>query len=237
MVDDVPAVVTVHLWRAGPGDRIAAMARRPWDSWALRRTPGLRFSRILGTARGAAMTPGSADLDRWALISCWSDVDAAEKFEQMFPRRGWRGRATEICRLTLRPLSSNGRWSGREPFGRPDAVAGEQPEGPIAVLTRARLTVRAIKDFRLASGEVANALVGTAGLRMAVGVGELPIGLQGTLSVWDSPAAMARFAYADPTHRRAMRVSRAERWYSEDLFARFAVIEAHGTVNGQELLR
>jgi hypothetical protein len=72
-----------------------------------------------------------------------------------------------------------------------------------------------------------------AGLRLAVGVGEAPIGLQGTFSLWDSPAALTEFAYRRPAHVEAVRRTTEVGWYSEELFARFAVLGVEGTVGGR----
>ncbi len=72
-----------------------------------------------------------------------------------------------------------------------------------------------------------------AGLRLALGVGEAPIGLQGTFSLWDSPAAVTAFAYRRPAHVEAVRRTAEVGWYSEELFARFAVLAVEGTVGGR----
>jgi hypothetical protein len=74
------------------------------------------------------------------------------------------------------------------------------------------------------------------GLRFALGVGEAPIGLQGTFSVWDSVDALNAFAYGRPAHAEAIRRTATEGWYAEELFARFAVLSAAGTVRGRDPL-
>ena len=72
-----------------------------------------------------------------------------------------------------------------------------------------------------------------AGLRLAVGIGEAPIGLQGTFSLWDSPAAVTEFAYRRPAHVEAVRRTAEVGWYAEELFARFAVLGVDGTLDGR----
>jgi hypothetical protein len=66
----------------------------------------------------------------------------------------------------------------------------------------------------------------TPGVRFALGIGEAPIGLQGTLSVWRDSGALQEFAYSGPAHRAVIARTPIERWYAEELFARFAVLEA-----------
>jgi hypothetical protein len=74
------------------------------------------------------------------------------------------------------------------------------------------------------------------GLRMAVGIGEAPLGLQGTFSVWDSSAALNAFAYDRPEHAAVVARTARERWYAEELFARLAVLSSRGTVDGADPL-
>ena len=74
------------------------------------------------------------------------------------------------------------------------------------------------------------------GLRLALGIGEAPVGLQGTFSVWDSSAALNDFAYARSPHQEVVERTAREGWYAEELFARFAVLSARGTVGGREPL-
>jgi hypothetical protein len=72
-----------------------------------------------------------------------------------------------------------------------------------------------------------------AGLRLALGIGEAPIGLQGTFSVWESAAALNDFAYGRPAHAAVVDRTAREGWYAEELFARFAVLSATGTIGGR----
>ena len=68
------------------------------------------------------------------------------------------------------------------------------------------------------------------GLVAAIGIGEAPIGLQGTFSLWDSAAAIRDFAYKGAAHQKAIADTSAYNWYSEELFVRFAVREVRGTL-------
>jgi hypothetical protein len=64
----------------------------------------------------------------------------------------------------------------------------------------------------------------------AIGIGEAPIGLQGTFSLWESSAAIKNFAYKGAVHQKAIADTATYNWYSEELFARFAVREVRGTL-------
>jgi hypothetical protein len=71
------------------------------------------------------------------------------------------------------------------------------------------------------------------GLRLAVGIGEAPVGLQGTFSLWESAAALTEFAYRRAAHVEVVRRTAELGWYAEELFARFAVLEVEGTFAGR----
>ncbi len=228
-----PALVTLHLWgvpgRAIPGAVLRMAADRP----ALRRTPGLTFAKLLGTGSGRTFTARDADPHRWGLLAVWADERDAAAFAGSAVVRRWRRLADEEWVVRLRPLAARGRWSGREPFGRPRPGRWD---GPVAAVTRARLAPRRAAAFWRAVPPVSADLRAGPGLRFALGIGEAPIGLQGTFSVWDSAAALNGFAYGRAAHAEVVRRTAEEGWYAEELFARFAVLSAEGTVDGRDPL-
>lgn len=231
MSEAVPALVTLHVWRVPPTAVPRALLRMGRDRGRVRRTPGARFTKLLGTGDGRTFTVRDADPLRWGLLATWADAGAAAAFDRSPVVTAWERDATESLRLDLRPVASRGRWSGREPFGAPTPV---RTDGPVAALTRARLRPASALGFWRAVPPVSADLVGRPGLRAAIGIGEAPVGLQGTFSLWDSPAALRDFA-RDPAHAAVVARTGPERWYAEELFARFAVLGGRGTLDGQVL--
>lgn len=201
---------------------------------ALPRADGLVLGRWLGTAAGSS-TAGGADLNRWALMSVWEDVEASDDFWAHDPlaRRIRRG-AIERWSATLVPLRSHGQWAGVTPFAPVDLTTADH--GPVAVLTRARVRLRRWRPFLRARGPVDRALPGTDGLLATLGMGEWPLGHQATFSLWRDDRAVRRFARADPTHADVVRRTRAERWYGEELFAAFQVASHAGRWEGRDPL-
>jgi hypothetical protein len=107
-------------------------------------------------------------------------------------------------------------------------------DGPVAALTRARITARRTVQFWRSVPPVSTDLHRSTGLRLAIGIGEAPIGLQGTFSLWDSAASLTDFAHRRAPHQEAVRRTTELGWYSEELFARFAVLDVEGTFDGRE---
>ncbi len=198
--------VTLHVWRVPRRAVGAALLRM---ATTRRRRPGVSFAKFLGTATGFG--PGSPDLTRYAAITV-SDRPVE------WP--AWDRLAVARARLDLTPVSSRGRWSGREPFGTP---AGGRTDGMVLALTRARLRPSRALTFWRAIPPVALELDGAPGLLARFGIGEAPVGWQGTVSLWRDAADLTRFAYRQPEHRAVIARTPADRWYAEELFARFAV--------------
>jgi len=235
LVDSIDSVapvelVTVHVFGV-PGRRIpSALGRMALDHRAVRRVPGLAFARLLGTGNGTSFTIGSSDFRHWAIVASWRSTAAADDFEQSPVVRSWDRIAQERLRVRLAPLTSRGRWGGREPFGSPPP---RRVDGPVASITRARIAVTKLPTFWRAVPPVAEDLPRVDGVRLAIGLGEAPIGFQGTFSIWSSAQAVTEFAHRRAAHQLAVRRTSEERWYAEELFARFEVLGIDGTYAGR----
>lgn len=209
------------------------MARMGFDRPLLARTPGLRFWRLMGTGRGISMTL-AADLRRWALFAVWDDEQALDAFlaeSEVMTRRGALG--AETYDVKLAPLRARGTWGGSNPLG---AVADDRAaDGPVAVLTRATIRVRRLLPFYRSVPPPSDELARQPGMLASLGVGEWPLARQGTFSLWASPDDVRAYALT-PEHREVMRRTRAENWYSEELFARFRPFDQRGTWDGRDPL-
>jgi hypothetical protein len=83
---------------------------------------------------------------------------------------------------------------------------------------------------------VSDELHRATGLLAALGIGEAPVGLQGTFSLWRDSDALRAFAHGGPEHLEAVRRTATEGWYAEELFARFEVVGSRGTLDGRDPL-
>ncbi len=227
-------LTTLTVFTLRPGHRRWALAQMGTAPAVLRRAPGLRFAKLLGSGArdGFGLWP---NLHRYALLAVWESAAAAADF---FAENPWwaayQGRCRETWTAHLAPLRAHGRWDGQQPFGEPAGPAA--PEGPVAVLTRASIRLAKTPRFWRYVAPTSAALAEAPGVVLALGLGELPVVRQATFSVWASAAAMQQYAYHDARHREAMRLTRREDWYSEEMFARFRVLGAAGTVDGRDPL-
>ena len=228
-----PAVVTLHLWQVPAHAVPRALVHMAADRRPLRRTPGRRFAKLLGTGSGRPFTVRDADPRRWGLLTAWDDPAAAMAFDDSGLPERWRRFADEEWVAHLEPLSAGGLWSGEEPFGRPRPRLWD---GPVAAVTRARLVLRRAARFWSAVPPVSADLHQSPGLRLALGIGEAPLGLQGTFSIWDSSSSLNAFAYGRCPHTAVIERTHQEGWYAEELFARFGVRSSSGTIAGADPL-
>ncbi len=230
---DMPGWIDLTVWGV-PGTRIpSALHRMALHRRPIRRAPGLRFAKLLGTGSSQTFSMRDVDLRHWALLSVWDDPEHAAQFQRGAVHAAWQRIAREQLTVQMVTLRARGHWSGVTPFQPPERSAS--PAGtPVAVLTRARLRPLRMIRFWQAVPPVAADLNSSPGLMIALSLGESPIGFPVTFSMWSGQQAMTQFAYRSPAHRSAMQRTGVEGWFAEELFARFAVRSVQGSYRGQQ---
>jgi hypothetical protein len=188
------------------------------DRMRSRKYTGISFSKLLGTGSGQTFTPSDAVLTRWGMVVV-IDKNRLEAFDQSSIISNWRKRSTSEFRALLSPLSSHGLWAKTNPFDFTTPLSN--PDAQIAAITRARIKWNKNFIFWKSVPPVVIDLHSNPGLIAAIGIGEAPIGLQGTFSLWKSASALRDFAYKGKAHQVAIAQTQSIGWYSEELFARF----------------
>ena len=231
---------TLTVFTLKPGHRRWGLAQMGTSTGPLKRLPGLRFFKLMGSgaANGFGFWP---NLDRYGLMAVWDDAATAQAFFAQHPLwAGYQQRSTEQWTVHLEPIKAQGLWDGQNPFETALATAAPAltaaADAPVAVLTRASIRWRKAPRFWQFVEPTSAALAQVAGVRAAIGLGELPLVRQATFSVWESARAMQDYAYKDVRHREVIQLTRREKWYGEELFARFRVLGSTGTLDGRDPL-
>ena len=229
--------ITLFIWRVRGRSIPFAIVRMALDRFYLRKVKGLAFFKLLGTGKGETFTPSDADLYQWGLLVVGSEAAISQVKSSQLAKR-WGSRSSDSAIIDLRTLSSHGRWARRAPFDTEgETQSNKDYTGPVAAITRARIKWQKNLIFWRSVPPVISALDEAPGLIAAIGIGEAPIGLQGTFSLWSDSQSLKNFAYKSSAHKEVITATREIGWYSEELFARFAVERASGTVNGIDIGR
>jgi hypothetical protein len=218
-------VVIAYFWKVDRRSVPTAFLSMAFDRYFLRRLSNVHFAKLLGTGRGETFTPRDADLGRWGVIAV-IDEDSIKKFDESRIIKKWRKHSLSEITLTLDPISSHGLWSKKNPF---DWSITPADNLPVVAITRARIKWAQNFRFWRAVPPVTASLLSSPGLIRAIGIGEAPIGLQGTFSLWENAKAIRDFAYKGVEHQRAIAATKEFDWYSEELFSRFAVRNMRGS--------
>jgi hypothetical protein len=158
------------------------------------------------------------------------DPKDVERFDSSAMINRWRRKSLSEFSADLSPISVHGQWSKKNPFSALSQSSDKNWSGPIAAITRARIKWRKNLIFWRSVPPVTKSLHSSEGLVAAIGIGEAPIGLQGTFSLWESAEAVRNFAYRGEAHKAAIAATHREDWYAEEMFARFAITKSSGAL-------
>lgn len=194
----------------------------------LRGTPGLVFTRVLGSGQdgGFVLRPG---LDHHGLFLLFDGEPAADRFLEASPVLAqYRAHARECCVLKLRATSARGSWAGRTIA--PTMTAPDH--GPVAALTRGSVRASRLWPFWRHSPATQASVAGAPGCELAMGLGEAPLLRQATFSLWRDQAAMDAYARSG-AHLQAIRASMQGGHLKESMFVRFVPLWIAGSWKGR----
>jgi heme-degrading monooxygenase HmoA len=200
---------------------------------SLENVSGMTFYRLLGSGKGRGFNP-LPDWSVYCLLQVWeSEEDANEFFNSSDLMREYAVHSDELYTLYMKTISAGGTWVGKNPF---EKGAEMDPDQPIAVITRATIKWNWLLRFWTYVPTSQQALDGNEGLIYTKGVGEIPIVQMATFSLWKNFEAVKQFAYKSKQHQEAIRRTRKNNWYKEELFSRFQPYKSTGKWEGKDLL-
>lgn len=181
--------------------------------------PGVKFGKLLGTGGGFGFSL-KPDLSTYALLIVWKDIRQAGTFgeSELFGR--FRERSETQNTYWMDCVQSHGSWGGTNPFSSHKTYQ----DGPLYVITRARLNWLKIPQFLSNVPKASSSAEKAEGLQYTKGIGEWPAIEQATFSIWQSASHMRSYAYR-AEHQEIIRKVKKEQWYKEELFARFVPAE------------
>lgn len=227
----MPQHTTLTLMRfTGVANRFWAFSQMGIAIGQLAKTPGLRFGRLLGSGGGNGFSV-APNWGVYAWLGHWEDRAAATAFFQENPwYQAARARSTEQLTVHLLATMTHGEWGGERPF--PADQEAYDPSLPVAVITRATIRTRKLPDFWRYVPQTSASIYDHPARLLSLGIGEYPIFMQATFSLWTSGKAMQDFAYRSEHHREVVKLTRERNWYKEEMFTRFTVLETEGTWAG-----
>lgn len=196
----------------------------------------IQFYKLMGCGKNGVFSL-QADWNQYALLSHGSVPDIQDNYENWkekyygkFITKWWKFCGCETWTIVLEPVFSHGKWNGSS-FPISEKSLGD--DEPVAVLTRATIKPYKAYDFWKNTIPVQKQIKNIPGLVFSVGMGEMPILRQATFSIWENQETMKAFAYSKTRHKEVIKQTRENKWYSEEMFTRFRIVQTAGTIFGK----
>jgi hypothetical protein len=223
----MPQTTVISIFKyQGIAPRWNAFTRMGFPPLKNKVIPGLQFWKALGSGgnNGFSVKP---DFSVYALLTVFDNEETANAFcESNIIERYLKG-AIAHAHIFMHNAHAHGMWSQKKPF---ETVVPLDHTKPLCVITRATIKpVLALKFWNYVptvSAEIEN----FDGLIYSKGVGEWPIFMQATFSIWESADAMMAYAYKNKKHAEMVKKTRELGWYKEELFSRFHPFKQKGNL-------
>jgi len=202
----------------------------------------ISFYKLMGCGRNGTFDK-QPDWRQWAILAVRKEPLDKDLPEKVLLKKLYGGFIAgwlyffkcETFTILLKPIEGHGCWDGKQVMG--DLPSKSTYEGPIAILTRATIRLNKLKYFWQHVAPVAASMQTADGFITSVGIGEIPWIKQATFSVWQSKESMRAFAYGMKEHTEVIKMTRQQKWYSEDMFVRFIITGSFGSMRGQNPLK
>ncbi|MCC5937185.1 MAG: spheroidene monooxygenase [Lunatimonas sp.] len=218
-MDQSKQVTSISFFRYPKNRRWWAFNQMQLAQKILQQTEGVLFGKLMGTGGGFGFSL-KPDFRTYALLIVWENNSYAGTYydTELFGR--FNQQAESQTTHWMACVQSHGSWGGKNPF----STSAPYERGPLMVITRARVRWQKIPQFLLQVPRASKSAEHAKGLVFTKGIGEWPAIEQATFSIWASESEMKSYAYR-AAHQEIIRKVKKERWYGEELFARFVPLE------------
>lgn len=214
--------VAAYLFHIKAGKRLSAFASMATMPKLLSSVTGCTFAKMMGSGHGEGFSI-KPNFGVYAALMVFDDMEFIRQFESGSKvLSDYLQLCDKYTAIHAQPYVSHGSWDGVHPMSR---LSDQASEGRKLVLTRAKIKWHKLWQFWQHVPQTSIAISEAKGRILSVGVGELPWIQQATFSIWDSEQSMKNYAYNNKAHLEAIKKTQTLKWYSEELFARFNVLD------------
>lgn len=187
---------------------------------------GLTFWKALGSGSGNGFSIWP-DWATFGLLTVFNSEAHANAFLESNIINAYTKTSASYSHVLMKAIKAQGEWSKQQPFVPSVTYDASRP---LAVITRATIKPKLAYKFWKNVPSVSQSMDNYGGLIYSKGIGEWPIFMQATFSLWETGDDMMAYAYKNKKHANMIRKTRALDWYSEELFSRFHPFEIRGNL-------
>lgn len=220
-------MVSISFFKITKGKKWWAFRNVPVARDLLKRSKGLAFSKFMGSGAGKGFSIWP-DFNVYCLLLVFESNDNDKHSVLINPaHRLYNKQSDASLNVIMKPVAAHGLWNNQQPFsnGHFENLEAKQQVG---VITRASIRKSLIWQFWRFVPVVSQQIGKNKDVLFSKGIGEIPLIEQATFSIWPDLEAIRKFAYQGENHAEAVMKTRQLNWYSEELFARFAIEESFG---------
>lgn len=186
------------------------------------RPKGMILGKMMGTGsgNGFSIVP---NFRRYAIFILWeTETDAKAFFDTSKTIQWYREKCTDYLHTYLIAAQVHGRWNGKNPF---NCYKPHSENTLVAVLTRATIKPHFLPEFWMNVPDVSSFMANHKSALYRIGVGEYPLFMQATFSIWTDAESLRAAAYGDTDHGKVVKKNRERGWYAEEMFTRFSIFK------------
>jgi len=203
-----------------------ALGRMGRPPIVINQVDGLSFFKPLGTGSGNGFSI-KPDFSTFGFLAVFDSEEHAKNFLKTDTIEEYTNTAKAYSHVLMHTIKSHGKWSKQEPF---QASVNFDKTKPLVVITRATIKLKLAYTFWRNVPSVSKSMDHYDELVFSKGIGEFPLLMQATFSLWSHAEAMMNYAYQNPKHAEMVKKTRELGWYSEELFARFQPFYQEGNL-------